>query len=164
MSVTAPVPDPGRRALLRGARLRTPRPPHALAEEAFVDRCTRCGDCIAACPEGVLLRGDGGFPRFEPALGACTFCMACVDACEPRALDAWDARPWTWHALAGEACLLRAGVACTSCRDACTEDAVAIAPRLPAEVPRIDATRCSGCGACVAACPASAVALVEAAA
>jgi ferredoxin-type protein NapF len=164
MSLAAPVPDPERRALLRGVLARTPRPPHALAEAAFLERCTRCGDCIAACPEGVLLRSDGGFPRFEPALGACTFCVACVDACEPRALDARDARPWTWQARAGDACLLRAGVACTSCRDACAEDAFVVAPRLPAPAPTVDAARCNGCGACVAACPASAVTLVEVAA
>src|SRR6266545_3876887 len=38
------------------------RPPGAVAEELFLDRCTRCGDCLPACPYGSAHGGGGGQP------------------------------------------------------------------------------------------------------
>src|SRR4029078_8853669 len=84
-----------RRALLRGSLQSRPpmRPPWALGEPGFLDAWTRCGDCIAACPEHVLVRAAGRFPAFDPTLGECVFCEACVEVCAPRALDKAEVQP-----------------------------------------------------------------------
>ena len=51
-----------RRGLFRG-RLSAPRPgiqlPWSVSWDEFVAGCTRCGDCLAACPEQILIKGDG---------------------------------------------------------------------------------------------------------
>jgi ferredoxin-type protein NapF len=57
-----------------------------------------------------------------------------------------------------DSCLSRRSVVCRLCEDAC--DAAAIRFRLAvggAAQPWIDPARCTGCGACVAVCPAGSV-------
>ncbi|MPN29793.1 hypothetical protein SDC9_177246 [bioreactor metagenome] len=80
--------DLSRRAFFRGRpRPRTEmRPPWALAEGDFIDRCTRCNDCVSACPTHILLAGDGGYPTIDFRAGECTFCSDCVASCQPQAL------------------------------------------------------------------------------
>ncbi|MDI9237461.1 ferredoxin-type protein NapF [Lysobacter sp. LF1] len=156
------APDPSRRALLLGRRAATPplRPPWALDESAFLDACTACGACVERCPERVLVRGAGGYAVFDPHLGECTFCGDCVDACAPRALDrtrVTDA--FDTIAVAGDTCLPRRGVVCSSCRDGCPEHAIAFPLTSRVPVPSIDAARCTGCGACVGLCPVDAISL-----
>ncbi len=153
-----------RRALLFG-RATAPaapaaRPPWALEAEAFAAACTRCDACIDACGERVLSRGADGLPRFEAGTGECTFCGDCAAACGTGALAAAVSPPWHLRARVAEACLPGKGVVCASCRDVCPENAIRVPPggRGAAVV---DAARCTGCGACVGVCPASALALVD---
>lgn len=135
------------------------RPPWALAEADFLQHCTRCADCIGACPGQVLQRDPQGYPQFLPQRGECTFCGRCAAACEPGALDATRPQPWDLRARVGTACLARRGVVCQACRDACETQAIRFAPAAVPAAPRIDPERCSGCGACVGACPVDALAL-----
>jgi ferredoxin-type protein NapF len=68
------------------------------------------------------------------------------------------------RAMIGSACLTRQGVHCQSCADACPEQAIGFTPRIGGPpLPRVEANRCTGCGDCVAACPASAITVMEAA-
>lgn len=151
-----------RRALLHGGRRTNApmRPPWALAESHFLDACTRCGDCVTACPEVILTRGDGGFPERITDAGECSFCRDCVAACETGALDAQANSAWRWTVSIGDACLAAQGVVCFSCRDACPERAISFVPSRGVAQPALDASRCNACGACVAACPPSAIRLV----
>lgn len=156
----ARVPDPSLRALLRGRRP-TPaamRPPWALAEPEFLESCTRCGDCVRACPQRVLGLGDGGFPVLLARAGECTFCRACVDACAPAALRADRDRAWNWVVEVDARCLTHSGIVCQSCRDACAPRAIRFQPSRAVAQPQIDGDRCNACGACVAVCPAAAIA------
>lgn len=149
-----------RRQFLRGsASARAPalRPPWAGDETEFVDRCTRCGACAAACPTGVIAAGAGGFPCIDFSRGECTFCGECLAACRDGAL-APGRVPWHCRAAIGDACLARANVVCRTCGDACEPRALRFRPRLGAAArPEIDIDACTGCGACVAVCPAGAV-------
>ena len=71
-----PAHNPARRAFLRGRPGR--KSIHVqlpwLATLSFVDDCTRCGECLAACPEKIIVRSTGGFPSIDFAKGECTFC------------------------------------------------------------------------------------------
>lgn len=153
--------SPERRAFLRGKPSRPSplRPPWAVTEALFLDLCTSCDDCIAACPEQVLDRGDGGYPLFDPQRGECLFCEKCVEACDTGALDGALAGPWTIKADIAPACLAKSGVTCFSCRDACGEAAIGFRPVLGGAHVELDAARCTGCGACVGVCPVSAITL-----
>lgn len=150
--------DSGRRALLRGHRQAPAvlRPPWSVA--ALTDRCSRCRACADACPEQIIVMGDGGFPVVTFRHGACTFCGDCARAC-PDALftDPADNPPWAARAHIADSCLAQHGVYCQSCRDACEINAIRFvytAGRTP--LPQFT-DACSGCGACVAVCPADAI-------
>ncbi len=159
--VAAAPHSPSRRAFLRGTPHQQPahRPPWALPEADFADACTGCGACVAACPERVLRMGSGKLPVVDFGDGECTFCGDCETACGPRVLDRQQrVSPWSWRAAIDGACLGGLGIVCQSCRDACPERALRF-PAGAAAAPRLDADRCTGCGACLRVCPASAITL-----
>ena len=166
--MTDPI-DSRRRFLLRGrvsdaVAQRTPaplRPPWALAEAQFVSTCTRCADCVPACPQGIVARGDGGYPEVRFDARECTFCGKCVEACLPGALkQSAHASPWDLVAEVGKGCLAHQGVECRVCGERCEVSAIRFRPALGGIAkPEIDIDRCTGCGACVAPCPVAAVAV-----
>jgi ferredoxin-type protein NapF len=142
------------------------RPPWAAPRASFINLCNRCGDCIRVCPSEILVPGDGGFPTVDFALGACTFCGDCVRVCDPGALgpmadDAGVAlTPWSRIAVIDDSCLAARGVVCRVCEEQCESRAIRI--RLVVgggAVPTVEPALCTGCGACVAPCPAYAVAI-----
>lgn len=149
--------DSSRRFWRRG---QTPlRPPWALAEAQFIERCSRCGDCQRACPQGIIISADGGFAAIDFSRGSCTFCGLCVEACTPQALLRQPGQPpWPYRAQIGEACLAVNGVMCRSCEDSCEPRALRFRPQ-PGGIsrPQIDSASCTGCGGCVAPCPVSAI-------
>ncbi len=151
--------NPARRRVLFGRRqAQSPpvRPPWANAQ-AFTDLCTRCGACLAACAETIIVKGDGGFPTIDFRRGECTFCGACADVC-PQPLFDRSQTPWRLEPSIGPECLTHIGVICQTCRDICPENVfsfVLVAHRVPQ--PTVDPAACTGCGACVSACPGGAV-------
>jgi ferredoxin-type protein NapF len=152
--------DPGRRGFLRGRARPTPavRPPWSDTGR-FTALCTRCTRCAEACPEGIIRPGDGGFPEIDFSLGECSFCRACAEAC-PEPLFAASGRPWNLIATIGAQCLATRRIECRICQDACPEAAVLFRPALrSAAQVTIDSTACTGCGACVSTCPATAITL-----
>ncbi|NLF55626.1 MAG: ferredoxin-type protein NapF [Thauera phenolivorans] len=156
-----------RRGFLRGRVHRSeaaPRPPWALAEAAFIERCTRCDHCIDACPSAIIVRMDGGFPGIDFTRGECSLCGDCVARCEAGALvrRAAGDRPWDLVAAIGAACLATRGVECRVCGESCPTGAIRFRPQ-PGGVarPQLDALECTGCGACVGPCPARAISMLS---
>jgi ferredoxin-type protein NapF len=143
---------------IRGER-RAVRPPWALEEWLFVERCDRCGQCMSACPQGLLSAGRGGFPRMDFRHGECTFCRACLDSCTRGALRAYDGEaPWQLRAVVGTDCLATHGVVCRSCGEQCDAHAIRFRPSAGRVAqPEVNIALCNGCGACVGPCPAAAV-------
>jgi polyferredoxin len=72
------------------------RPPGALAEEEFLKRCIKCGQCMRVCPTNVIQPGgiDGGLenlwtPVLNNRIGSsgCQFnCVACGQVCPTSAI------------------------------------------------------------------------------
>lgn len=129
------------------------RPPWALGEAAFVEQCTRCGDCISACAENIIETGSGGFPAVSFVAGECTFCGDCRNVCKPGALALQGERPWAVTAVIGDDCLGAQGVVCRLCEEQCEARAIRFPKLGGAGQPEIDVAACTGCGACISSCP-----------
>jgi len=131
-----------------------------LSEALFTARCTRCGDCIDACPTNILHKGRGGFPQINFNRGECLFCEDCSNSCTPAALHkSSDRAPWTLRvSLNTETCIAFHGVECRACADPCESRAIRMRPRVGSvALPDIDLSTCNGCGACYAPCPVQAL-------
>jgi MauM/NapG family ferredoxin protein len=141
------------------------RPPGAVGEMEFLLACTRCGDCVRACPVGaIVVLGDrAGLSAGTPYLDVNEHrpCVACADVPCSRSCSAGALLPvqvpeivlGTAH-LERESCLAWNGTPCDRCHVACPvrDDAVVIAPDGRVY---IDPRACIGCGLCRAACPTS---------
>lgn len=134
------------------------------AVDAFEDACRRCDECIQACEESILIRGDGGYPTVDFSRGACSFCGACAKACRYTALDRAISPPWRLNISIGDSCLSARGITCRSCADACEQRSIRFQiQKAGRAVPRLDPTLCNGCGECIATCPIQVIQIQEAA-
>ena len=78
-----------------GANPQLIRPPGAAAEEGFLSRCVRCGNCIKACPTNALqpALSEGGLeglwtPILVARTGYCAAeCTLCTEVCPTGAID-----------------------------------------------------------------------------
>lgn len=133
------------------------RPPWT-DEAAIQQRCTGCGDCVSACPEAILIGGRDGGPIVSFDGGECTFCGACADSCQESVFDMAKAKPWPMTISINKGCLLNSGVTCQLCTDSCDASALEFDLRVrPNGAVVLDADACTGCGACIAMCPVTAI-------
>jgi ferredoxin-type protein NapF len=131
--------------------------------ERFAELCNGCGDCIAACPEGIIQQGDAGLPGIDFAKAGCTFCGACAKVCPEQLFDLTRDPVWDLRITISQDCLAEKQVVCQSCRDACDQSAIAFPPVIGrVAAPLIDDSRCTACGSCVSSCPVAAISLEEA--
>ncbi len=143
------------------------RPPYALAELEFLLSCTRCGDCIEACPYRVLFPLStklgarvGATPAMDLIHKGCHLCedWPCVNACEvgamalPESSGSGDTPPLPMMALAAintESCLPYSGPECGACESSCPVQGALLWDQ---QRPYIDADNCIGCGLCREVC------------
>lgn len=136
-----------------------PRPPGAAAD--FQKKCTQCGDCIIACPYGVLFHTQTG-PVLDPNLEACRLCedYPCIEACDEGALLplANGTVPGFGTAIIdSDSCLNRPKQKqCKICVSECPIDGMV---NRRGKEPEIEV--CTGCGICVAECPTGAIGIVD---
>jgi ferredoxin-type protein NapF len=144
------------------------RPPGAARENLFTSLCMRCGNCLRACPTGILSlaglqHGLAGWlsPVVMYDTNYCLqSCNQCTTVCPSGALTYIPVEQ-KLRAVMGvprvdmSVCLLGDDRDCRVCRNRCPFEAI----RLEFDeveytlVPRIDMHRCPGCGACEVACP-----------
>jgi ferredoxin-type protein NapG len=135
------------------------RPPGAIAEDAFLEGCTRCDACVEACPHGSIVhaparfRRAAGTPMIDPAQQPCWMCedTPCVHACEPRVLRSELPVKIGLARIDVTMCMAHQGSFCTVCSEQCP---VAGAIELVNGRPRIVEDACTGCGVCQHVCPA----------
>ncbi len=143
-----PIPSP-----------RTILPPWAGDNSFFYSNCDGCGVCIQNCENGILVAGPQGYPQVDFSRGACSFCGACARSCPGEALcPEGKVTPWVLKASITATCLARGNVLCRTCVEHCGEGAIIMSKTNGAiAVPRIQAEKCSGCGACYSPCPVRAI-------
>ena len=143
------------------------RPPFALAELEFLLTCTRCGDCIDACPYRVLFplstrlgTSIGTTPAMDLVNKGCHLCAdwPCVSACEAEALvipepsEDSDTPPLPVLARASintQTCFPYNGPECGACESSCPVPGALLWDQ---QRPCIDEEKCIGCGLCREAC------------
>lgn len=140
------------------------RPPWAIAETRFQQRCTRCGDCITRCPRKILHYATQEADlqqRFYPVMildnNSCDFCRACVTSCPEQALSLEEGRKKQARAALGGLCVRQFNQYCTNCMDTCPTAAISET----ASGIAIDDARCDGCGECAIACGERAIDMVK---
>ncbi len=148
------------------------RPPGALKDrDKFYKACTRCADCIVACPYGVLFQmGPRSGPLLDPNLNACRLCkdMPCIEACETGALKKLrkNQNPRIGIAVVTETLCrnhesrrpkLPAGKKapeCKICQKECPVKGAIVFGK--DKLPDVQKS-CTGCGLCVHVCPNEAI-------
>ncbi|MCP4604960.1 MAG: 4Fe-4S dicluster domain-containing protein [Proteobacteria bacterium] len=200
-----PVPDLKRRTVLAGAAagaalvpamrtgvLDSPggrpdpaciRPPGALDEPDFLDRCIRCGQCMKICPSNAIHpafdeAGIEGLwtPILVPRIGYCEpTCTLCTQVCPTGAIhsvtekqklgrdDIEMIRIGTAFFDRGRCLPWAMGTPCIVCEEFCPTSPKAIwfskeevtvqGQIVTLKRPHLDPTRCNGCGACEFVCP-----------
>lgn len=136
-------------------------PPFSISLEEFEKRCDACGKCVAACPEGLLaISPRSQLPVVDFAKASCSFCKACAQACDRGALSLDLAEPWGLRAVIEPSCLSFQNITCRVCADFCDERAIRFQTGPGrSQVPEIDGSACTGCGACFSACPNTSIKL-----
>ncbi|KGQ71550.1 hypothetical protein OA57_00315 [Chelonobacter oris] len=131
-------------------RRNAPRPPQAVAEPLFLQNCTACGDCVAACPYGLIQIQDQK-AVLEIEYCNCDLCGKCSDSCQSGALSR-EVRSDTglrphFHRL----CLQQQGRNCAFCRQSCTQHAITF--DAGSQKMQLNTELCNGCGECKIRCP-----------
>jgi MauM/NapG family ferredoxin protein len=154
------------------------RPPGALAEDKFLAKCVKCGQCMRACPTGGLQpvlaeAGPEGIytPKLVPRIGYCEYyCSLCTQVCPTGAIkkltiedknkvkmgSAWVNKSRCIPYVLGKPCIV--------CEEHCPVSPKAIKlveveTKLPdgsvavQKGPVIDLELCTGCGICENKCP-----------
>jgi MauM/NapG family ferredoxin protein len=157
------------------------RPPAALPEEEFVDRCVRCGNCMRVCITNGLQpsMGESGIsgiwtPKLVPEIGYCEYnCILCGNTCPTGAIrrvslaQKRDTRLGI-AVVDRSICISWAGgKQCMVCEEHCPvpDKAIkAVEETVNGKVirkPVVDGNLCVGCGICQNKCPVGPVRAVR---
>ena len=164
------------------------RPPGAVAEAEFLQRCVRCAECMKVCigrtlQPALLEAGPVGLwtPLVVPRIGYCEYnCTLCGQVCPtgaigPLKLPEKKKNVIGLAVIKKDRCLPFAkGIPCLVCEEHCPtgekaivmdEKGVLVEGKMRRlKFPRIIAKRCIGCGICETKCPvegASAIRIIN---
>jgi MauM/NapG family ferredoxin protein len=136
------------------------RPPGAVQENEFLQKCIRCRKCVEVCPyESIRVSNgfwgiDHGTPYIVPRKKPCYLCMECPPVCPTGALKHITKKEEVRMGIAvinESTCLAYNGILCRACFERCPMYREAIV--LHQEVyPKVIAEKCTGCGVCENVC------------
>ena len=137
------------------------RPPGAISEKQFLQSCSRCDECIHACPKDAIVRAPKkmGFlvyntPYIDPMRNPCVMCtdLPCISACPDKALlpvqELTDVN-MGYAILDKKKCQAYGETFCQQCVIDCP---VPGAITQINDKPIIDKNICTGCGVCMRSC------------
>ncbi len=144
------------------------RPPGAAGEDRFNGMCARCGNCLRACPAGIIrpaLGAAGWAGVLTPALDFSNdycheTCAACAQVCPTGAIERFaparkpDYKIGTARVFRNQCLAWEHGEYCMVCDEFCPYKAVRSVRRGGVNCPVVDPALCRGCGACECQCPA----------
>ena len=141
------------------------RPPGSLAqEEEFNLACTRCGDCIEACPHLAIHGDEDTGPFIDPNKAACHLCsdFPCIASCQEGALQEFDEFVLPSFGVAElivKNCNnTKQALSCDACYKICpVSDAILVANDASG-IPEFT-KNCTACGLCRMVCPTIPVAI-----
>ena len=137
------------------------RPPGAITEKAFLQACSRCDECINACPKDAIQRAPKkmGFlihntPYIDPMRNPCVMCtdLPCIPACPDGALlpvQELSDVSMGYAILDKKKCQAYGDTFCQQCVIDCP---VPGAIHQVDSKPIIDKNICTGCGVCMRSC------------
>jgi len=156
------------------------RPPGSLAEDEFLERCLRCGECMKVCPTNVIQPSmlEGGLeglwsPVLKMDFGYCEYkCNMCMQVCPGEAIrplnleEKQSVRIGLAHVDKSRCLPYAYQRSCQVCYEQCPlpEKAVWMEPKVVVDgrgnqvqvkQPHVNADLCIGCGICENKCPVS---------
>ena len=146
------------------------RPPASGRSARFTRLCVRCGNCVRACPNGIIRFGGTGAgwagvlaPEVSFEWDYCpASCTACGQVCPTGAIPRFDKAgkftvPMGCAEVDMQSCLLGEGRECGACAGACPHEALELAWDKVEMVSRVvvNTKACTGCGYCEYVCPSS---------
>ena len=145
------------------------RPPGAIEETDFLDKCIRCRKCQEVCPYDSIItaRGNWGLAMGTPIISArdipCYLCddFPCIDVCPSEALLPVDSKEEVRMGIAvidESLCFAYNNIICRACYERCPiyREAITLKDEL---FPVVHAEKCVGCGICVNVCPTEPVSI-----
>lgn len=156
------------------------RPPGALPEPEFLDRCQRCGLCMKVCPTNAINpafteAGLAGFwtPVLTMTHGYCEYtCTLCTSVCPTGAIAELTARKkirtpvriGSAYIDRGRCLPWNGNSSCIVCEEHCPTSPKAIyfktdvitrpnGEKIEVKLPLVDLKQCVGCGICSFKCP-----------
>lgn len=162
------------------------RPPGALLEDQFLQKCVRCGECMKVCPQNALQPAlmesgpEGMFsPHLVPRIGYCEFnCTLCGQVCPSGAIQALTpTEKQTW--VIGKAWVDKSRclpysfqTACLVCEEHCpvhnkaikvrtTQEKTPDGTEITVQQPYVEQSLCIGCGICEHVCPVNGPAAIK---
>lgn len=130
------------------------RPPGAAGEQLFLERCTKCHDCVTACsPGAIVVHPEDGTPVLFADHSPCHLCedLPCITACGTDALLPVEEVNQVHMGIAVLSHrLCTAGQGCHACVSKCPTDAIVM------DVASLHLSvvtgSCVGCGMCEMVC------------
>ncbi len=144
------------------------RPPGAVREVEFLQRCQSCHACEEACPHDAIFMLGPEYgeaeetPHMKPDEVPCHWCteMDCIEACGSGALrlpaDGLVA-PIAVVEIDHDTCLVSQGILCDDCAMICPSHIGAIT--MKGRKPELNPDTCTGCGLCIQHCMAEPTAI-----
>ncbi|WP_455370277.1 4Fe-4S dicluster domain-containing protein [Petrachloros mirabilis] len=130
------------------------RPPGAVDEDVFLERCTKCSDCAKACPHGsIVFHQLDGTPVIFADQVPCYLCedLPCISACATEALIAVDGPEQVRMGVVTVSHrLCTAGQGCHACVSKCPTGTLSM--NFDTQQLAVEVSRCVGCGLCEQIC------------